>query len=231
MLEFSTVSKVLRTKEMYLEGVINKYRNGNYTDQKHPVLNRRLGNYIQNKREHSIPVADTDAMDRIRQYAPRSPSHRAILAKLIRPRLNKFKQRYFIDTAGSLRRASEPIIADEMPVTARFQGTSPPSPSAHTSAAQSVSLTDDGSFARGYHSSTYQYYSFHLETSLPEIRHRPFPQSSATRSGHLASYLMDIFRCSLWIQCLKTTRSGMSLFVAWKWNTPAKSIPNLLGLG
>ncbi len=167
LLDLSTVSKVLRNKEMYLKGEIEKDSNGKRTNGKNPDFDRTLGNYIRKQRDHGIPMTDTDIMNRARQYARGSPNHQAILAKLTTSWLNKFKQRYSIDSTGPLRRASEPSIPEKLSFSARFQDVSPSSPSGQTSPL-SVSPTDDDLRSRGDHGFTYRQYASHSETSLPE---------------------------------------------------------------
>ncbi|OAA78319.1 Homeodomain-like protein [Akanthomyces lecanii RCEF 1005] len=164
--ERSTVSKVLRNKEMYLKGEVEKDSNGKRTNGKNPDFERTLGNYIRKQREHGLPMSDTEIMDRARQYARGSPNHQAILAKLTPSWLNKFKLRYSIDTTGgALRRASEPSIPEKLSFSARFPDISPTSPSAQTSPL-SVSPSDDDLQSRGKHDFTYRQFASQSETSL-----------------------------------------------------------------
>ncbi|KAM3505340.1 hypothetical protein MY10362_002989 [Beauveria mimosiformis] len=165
--ERSTVSKVLRNKEMYLKGEIEKDANGKRTNGKNPDFDRTLGNYIRRQRERGIPMSDEDIMDSACKYARGSPNHQAILAKLTTTWLNKFKQRYSIETVGSVRRASEPSISEKLPISARFQSISPSSPSPNTSPL-SVSPSDDDLRSRGDYNFTYRQYASHSESSLTD---------------------------------------------------------------
>ncbi|EGX97127.1 Homeodomain-like protein [Cordyceps militaris CM01] len=165
--ERSTVSKVLRNKEMYLKGEIEKDSNGKRTNGKNPDFDRTLGNYIRRQRDRGIPMSDSDIMDRAYQYARGSPNHQAILEKLTQSWLNKFKQRYSLDTAGMTRRASEPSIPEKLSISARFQSISPSPPSTQTSPL-SVSPSDDDLRSRGDYSFTYRQYASHSETSLTD---------------------------------------------------------------
>ncbi|XWW97401.1 hypothetical protein V2A60_005383 [Cordyceps javanica] len=167
MLEFSTVSKVLRNKEMYLKGEIEKDPNGKRANGKNPDFDRTLGNYIRRQRERGIPMSDSDIMDRAYQYARGSPNHQAILHRLTPSWLNKFKQRYSIDTVGLMRRASEPSIPEKLSISSRFQSISPSSPSGQTSPL-SISPSDDDLRSRGEYSFTYRQFASHSETSLTD---------------------------------------------------------------
>lgn len=160
------MSKVLRNKEMYLKGEVEKDSNGKRTNGKNPDFERTLGNYIRKQRDHGLPMSDSEIMDRARQYARGSPNHQAILAKLTPSWLNKFKLRYSIDTVGgSLRRASEPSIPKKLSFSTGFPDISPTSPSAQTSPL-SVSPSDDDPRSFGSHDFTYRQLASQSETSL-----------------------------------------------------------------
>ncbi|OAQ97891.1 hypothetical protein LLEC1_01523 [Akanthomyces lecanii] len=164
--ERSTVSKVLRNKEMYLKGEVEKDSSGKRTNGRNPDFERTLGNYIRKQREHGLPMSDAEIMERARQYARGSPNHQAILVRLTPSWLNKFKLKCSIDTAGgALRRASEPSIPEKLSFSARFPDISPTSPSAQTSPL-SVSPSDDDLRSRGNHDFTYRQYASQSETSL-----------------------------------------------------------------
>ncbi|KAJ3485183.1 hypothetical protein NLG97_g6874 [Lecanicillium saksenae] len=165
--ERSTVSKVLRNKEQYLRGDVEKDTSSKRNTGKNPNFERTFANYIKNQKGVGIFMSDEDIMNKAHKYARASPNQKAILAKLTPEWLRKFKSTYYLDSPGPVRRASEPTIPERLSMTARFQSISPSSPSGQTSPL-SVSPSDDGTQSRGGYGFPYRQFASQSDASLTD---------------------------------------------------------------
>lgn len=176
----STVSKVLRNKELYLRGE-RETEDGKRNIAKNPDFERTLAKHILN---NPVPMTDQQIMERANRYARASPNPQAILNRLTTQWLRKFKQRNRIESLGPARRASEPTIQEKLAITARLHSISPSSPSGQTSP-QSVSPTGDNFHSRGDHDFPYRSYGSQSQTSLMDGATASFSSDLISPGGTL----------------------------------------------
>lgn len=180
LLYFSTVSKVLSHKDIYLKGEADKDSNGKpRSNPKNPDFDRTLSNFIKKHNERGLKMTDEQIMMQAQLFARASNNRDSVVNNLSSNWLHKFKQKYSIGTCEPLRRASEPSIHESFSMSSRFQSISPSSASVQNSPL-SGSRSDDDLRARGDYNFTYRQFASQSEASLTD-------NSSSSFSSELIS--------------------------------------------
>lgn len=147
--ERSTVSKVLRRKELYLNldsqgGSPVKKTKG----KSPPDIERALANWVRGQQKKGVVVSDTQMEEKAKVFCTGSDSP---LKTITASWIEKFKQKHNIGPGKLIRRASETAIPDNArldtgsPLLSTTQtpgGVSPASPSNHTASPQPPSATE-----------------------------------------------------------------------------------------
>lgn len=108
---YSTVSKVLRNKDVYLGREHEpESTKGKRSKSKNPDFDRTLSIYVRRQQQRGFNISDSEIMEQARMFAHASDDQKNILSSLTENWLQRFKQKHNIGASAPKRRASEPNI-------------------------------------------------------------------------------------------------------------------------